>query len=59
MEWSESRFVLGQEMLTWVMFSQMDRVSLVVSVTVSILLPCALWPRMRWKKQDMAIYYLT
>ena len=42
MEWSESRFVLGQEMLTWVMFSQMDRVSLVASVTVLILHPCAL-----------------
>ena len=25
MEWSESRFVLGQAMPTWVMFSQMDR----------------------------------
>ena len=36
MEWSELRFVLGRGMLTWVMFSQMDRVSLVASVTVSI-----------------------
>ena len=27
MEWSELRFVLGRGMLTWVMFSQMDRVS--------------------------------
>ena len=35
MEWSELRFVLGRGMLTWAMFSQMDRVSLVASVTVS------------------------
>ena len=51
MEWSESRFVLGQAMLTWVMFStDGPGCELGGSVTVLILLPYAFWPRMRWKR---------